>query len=64
MTAKPPPLKTIAETAEYLNVSTKTVRRLIDREELVAHRIGTQWRISTRDIELYLVRCRAAEGAI
>lgn len=63
MTSKPSPLKTIAETAEYLNVSTKTVRRLIDRDELAAHRIGTQWRISTQDIELYLVRCRAVGGA-
>ena len=64
MTRKPPPLMTISETAEYLNVSTKTVRRLIEREQLSAHRIGTQWRISARDIELYLVRCRAAGGAI
>jgi excisionase family DNA binding protein len=51
-----PRLHTIAETAESLLVCTKTVRRLIARGELRAHRVGTLYRISEGDIRAYLAR--------
>ncbi len=45
------PLLTIAQTAEHLQVSTKSVRRWIESGELVAHRIGRQLRISWSDLQ-------------
>ena len=47
-------LRTIDETAEILNVSTRTVRRLIESGELWAHRIRGLVRISDADIAAYL----------
>ena len=46
--------RTIAETAEILNVSQRTVRRLIQSGELRAHRIRGLVRISDADIAAYL----------
>lgn len=43
-------LRTIDETAELLNTSTRTVRRLIDSGALPAHRLGRCVRISDLDI--------------
>lgn len=45
---------TITQTAEYLQVSDKTVRRLIERNELPASKVGRAWRIAQNDIEKYL----------
>lgn len=45
---------TILQTAEYLQVSDKTVRRLIDKKELPASKVGKAWRITKKDIEKYL----------
>ncbi len=47
-------LFTIAQTAEYLKVCDKTVRRLIKNNELGASRVGNSWRIKRSDIEKYL----------
>ena len=44
----------IRETAAFLRISEKTVRRLIQRGELRASRVGCCWRIRRRDIEAYL----------
>ena len=58
--AKPHPrLLSVEETAHELHVSTKTVRRLIDRGELGAHRIGRCLRVSADALRLYLNRSRA-----
>ena len=46
-------LLTIAETAEYLKVSDKTIRRLIQDETLIASKIGRSWRVKKSDIESY-----------
>ena len=45
---------TIAQTAEYLKVCDKTVRRLISKKELSASKVGKSWRIRKSDIDDYL----------
>ena len=42
---------TIEECAKAIRVSGMTVRRLVARGELKAHRFGRQWRIHRRDWE-------------
>jgi|LNFM01.1.fsa_nt_gb excisionase family DNA binding protein len=56
--AKPTPLLSVQGVAEFLDVSTKTVRRLIANGVLKAHRIGGSLRISEEDLRAYLARCR------
>ena len=59
LSAKPrPQLLCVEETARELHISTKTVRRLIDRGELRAHRIGRCLRLSEEELRLYLNRTR------
>ncbi|NJO32720.1 MAG: helix-turn-helix domain-containing protein [Rhodospirillales bacterium] len=41
-------------------MSTKTVRRLVERGELIAIRIGGQWRVDPRDLAAYLA-CHRTE---
>jgi excisionase family DNA binding protein len=45
---------TIAEVAECLHVSTRTVRRWIRSGDLVAHRVGGVVRIAERDLLTFL----------
>ncbi len=45
---------TVEKTAEQLDVSQKTVRRLIDSGELVAHRIGRNIRIAGDDLRAFV----------
>ncbi len=52
---KNPSLLTIREVSTTLRVSEKTVRRMVDRRELVAFRVGGQIRVST-DSVLALLR--------
>jgi excisionase family DNA binding protein len=54
----PIPLLSVRAVAELLGVSTKTVRRLIGRGDLAAHRIGGSLRVSEADLRAYLARCR------
>ncbi len=49
-----PVLLSIAQTAEHLQVSTKTIRRWIETGDLVAHRFGRQWRISDIDLQNFI----------
>jgi excisionase family DNA binding protein len=51
-------LRTIEETAEIFNTSTRTVRRLIDSGALPAHRLGRCIRISDQDITVFLAANR------
>jgi excisionase family DNA binding protein len=53
-----PPLLTVADVAAQLNISTKTVRRMIARDELPAHRIGGQLRIAPTELGLVMNRSR------
>jgi excisionase family DNA binding protein len=52
------PLLDIAAIATRLGVSTKMVRRLIEREELAVHCIGRLLRVSETDIHNYVSRQR------
>ncbi len=49
---------TVATTAERLDLSEKTVRRLIDSGDLVAHRIGRNVRIAEDDLRAFLYQRR------
>ena len=55
-----PALLTISQTAQHLQVSEKTIRRWIWGGELIAHRIGRQWRISEADLQAFVAIRRQA----
>lgn len=48
----------IDEVAELLGVSTRTVRRAIERKELIAHKIGRAVRIAEADLKAFIARHR------
>jgi excisionase family DNA binding protein len=43
-----------AEAAEELGVSEDTVRRMCERGELRAYRVGRAWKIRREDLDAYL----------
>ena len=45
-------LYTVSQVAERLQVSTKTVRRWIENDDLIAHCLGRQLRISETDLQV------------
>ena len=49
-----PNLLTIKQAAEHLQVSSKTIRRWIDAGDLIAHRLGRQWRFSETDLQTFI----------
>jgi excisionase family DNA binding protein len=53
-----PPKKEVFDSiqslARELDVSEKTVWRWIKKDELKAHKLGSQWRISPEDREIFL----------
>jgi excisionase family DNA binding protein len=51
-------LRTIDETAEILNVSSRTVRRLIASDALPVHRFGRSVRVSDADIAQLMAASR------
>ena len=55
----PAKLRTIEETAELFNTSTRTVRQLIDAGALPVHRLGRCVRISDLDIVVFLAANRS-----
>ena len=48
----------VAEVAETLGVSVKTIRRWIEQGELRVHRLGRQLRISDEDLAAFISRAR------
>jgi excisionase family DNA binding protein len=48
------PLLTIRQAADLMQLSDKTVRRRIADGSLTALRIGSQWRIQSRDLRAFL----------
>ncbi len=53
-----PHLLTVAQTAERLQVSQRTVRRLVKDGAFATYRIGRTVRIDEADISEYLKHCR------
>ena len=52
--ARLPRLLAVTEVAQLLQVSSKTVRRWIERRELRAHRLGRQLRVAEEDLAAFL----------
>ena len=51
----PSDLLTVSQTAKYLQLSEKTIRRLIHDNRLPASKIGNRiWRIKVSDIDEYI----------
>ena len=50
----PESLLTIDDVAALCRVSSKTVRRWIKTRELTAAKLGVQWRIRPRDVDLFI----------
>jgi excisionase family DNA binding protein len=50
---------TVDEVAEFLSLSTRTVRRVIDEHQLPAHRFGRAVRISEDDLRIFIATHRA-----
>lgn len=48
------PLLTLEQVAQYLSISSRTVRRLIDDKELRCVQIGRQKRIDPKDLEAFV----------
>lgn len=59
-------LLTVMQAAEYLQLSDKTVRRLIKNNQLTASKVGNRsWRIKSSDIDEYLrIHTNGKKGAI
>jgi excisionase family DNA binding protein len=49
---------TIAAVAEFFAVSTRTVRRWIERGDLITHRFGSAVRIADSDLKTFVARQR------
>lgn len=49
-----PRLLTVAETAEFLRLSDKTVRRMITRGDLASHRIGGSLRLYEHEVRAFV----------
>ena len=56
-------LLTVSQTAEYLKVCEKTVRRMIKANMITASKIGGRsWRIRKEDIDLYISQHTNSNG--
>ena len=53
------PLLSVADIADRLKLSEKTIRRWIERGDLPAHHLGRAVRVSEDDLSLYLHKHRA-----
>lgn len=51
-------LLSVADVAERLNLTTKTIRRWVKRDDLHFYRLGRQLRISEEDLTTFLNRYR------
>lgn len=51
----PTELLTVSQTARYLQLSEKTIRRLINENRLSASKVGNRtWRIRASDVDAYI----------
>lgn len=56
-------LLTLAEVCEFLNMSRRTVERLIAAGELLAVRIGRAVRVRLSDLRAFLKRCEVGASS-
>ena len=47
-------LLTLDEAAEVLQVSKRTVRRMVDQEEFPAFKVGGQWRVRESEVAKWI----------
>ena len=47
--------------AEYLDVSTVTIYRWLEKGKIPAHRVGKQWRFKSSEIDAWVISGNAAE---
>ena len=57
-TSRTPRFFAVADVAELLKVSARTVRRWIERGDLHGHQIGRQYRIAEEDLRAFLATSR------
>jgi len=53
-----PAFHSVTETAKLLKVSPRTVRRWIQKGDLMVHRFGRQIRITDSDLVTFIRQCR------
>jgi excisionase family DNA binding protein len=53
-----PPMLTVADVAERLNLCTRTIRRAIEDGELHVHQIGRRYRVAEDDLMLFIAKRR------
>lgn len=58
LTAQPRAYLTAQEAASYLNTSLRFVRRLIAERRIAFHKVGSHVRISTADLDAFLLAGR------
>ena len=64
MAVAPREVLTVEEAAKFLSLSKKTIRRFINNGELMAARVGRQYRIPRRNIDLFLASKSTGKEAI
>lgn len=52
-------MMTLPEAADYVALSTRTLRRKIKDGELTAHKFGRVWRIAEKDLRAFIHAHRA-----
>lgn len=52
---------TTEQIAQRLQVSERTVRRMIKDKELLAYKIGKEWRLDEPDLKAYIARLKKKE---
>ena len=52
---------TTEQIAQRLQVSKRTVRRLIKDKEILAYKIGKEWRVDELDLKAYIAKLKKKE---
>ena len=52
----PETLLNIEQVAEQLQVSTRTVRRLMEKDDIKGFRVGKRWRFTQSEVDAYVKR--------
>jgi len=60
MKNEPPKFYTVAQVAGMLDVSTRSVRRWIEQNRLIAHHFGAVVRIAETDLKAFIAEHRQA----